>query len=267
MIGFIVPLKPKTVSKNWALDSRLLERTLRSICNQTNKNFKVILVFNDRPETEFTHPNLIYHYFPFDPVSSDEIEDLDYVLKYYSRDYAEKMLDKGKKTFYGCKKAIEIGCEYLMGVDGDDLISNQIAAFVNDRISSKSAGWRIKKGFIYEENSTILIKNFEIQDINGSTHIIRKDLIKIPDFSTNVLWNYNLFEAHGYTYDRIRQFHNVMLDDYPSFGVIYMIHHNNTSNIRLFTQRISLKNFVKKILRGKWLNNKIRSEFNFQRVE
>lgn len=264
MIGFIVPFKPKTVSRNWELDSRLLERTLKSICNQSNESFKVILVFNDRPDIDFTHPNLIFLHYPFAPAFSDEIEDQEYVFKYYSKEYAEKMLDKGKKTFYGCNKAIEIGCDYLMGVDSDDLISNQIAEFVNNRVNTRVAGWRIKKGFICEENSSILIKSFAIQNINGSTHIIRKDLIKIPDFNTNIYWNYNLFEAHGYTYERIREFHKETLADYPSFGVIYMIHQNNTSDIRLFTQKISLKNFIKKLVRGKRLNNQIRHEFNFQ---
>jgi hypothetical protein len=35
-------------------------------------------------------------------ISSDEMDDFDsYISKYYTREYAEKMMDKGKKILYG----------------------------------------------------------------------------------------------------------------------------------------------------------------------
>jgi len=267
MIGFVVPIKPKAVSKNWDYDNLLLERTVKSICAQTDQDFKLIIVYNDQPKINFSHPNLINIHYPFPPVAANEIEDLDYVLKYYKKEYAEKMLDKGKKIYYGCKIAIEAGCNYLMGIDSDDLISNKLAEFVNKYAKSNKPGWRIKKGFIYEENARLLVKKLDIQNINGSTHIIRKDLVTIPDFSSNLFWNYNLFEAHGYTYDRIKDFHNELLEDYPFFGMIYIVHKNNYSNILKLTQKISLKNIVKKILRGKFLSNSIRKEYHLFKLE
>ena len=218
MLGFVVPIKPKAVSKDWEYELKLLERTARSICSQNCDYFKLIIVYNDKPEIKFQHKNIIYLFYPYPPVAVNEIEDFEsYVIKYYSSVYAERMIDKGKKIHYGCKKAIEESCDYIMSVDSDDLISNKLAAFVSSNASSNKAGWRIKKGFIYEEDSVILVRKYDIQNINGSTHIIRKDLITIPDFSSNLFWNYNLFEAHGYTYYRIKDFHNELLDDYPLF--------------------------------------------------
>ncbi len=266
MIGFVVPVKPKNISKDWAYDNLLLERTAKSICAQTDQRFKLMIVYNDFPEINFSHPNILFIHFPFPSVAFDEIEDLDYVLKYYSKEYAEKMMDKGKKIHYGCKMGIEAGCQYLMGIDSDDLISNKLAAFVNDNCGKNGAGWRIKKGFIYKEDSKILIKKYDIQNINGGTHIIRKDLITIPDFTANIFWNYNLFEAHGYTYSRIKDFHQEILSDYPFFGIIYIIHKNNYSNILQLTNARPFKNFIKKIIKGKFLSGEIRKEFNLYKL-
>lgn len=261
MIGFVIPVKPKNVSKDWNYENLLLERTVKSICSQTDQHFRLIIVYTDRPDIIVNHPNIIFTHYPLKAVHANEFEDLDYVLKHYSREYAEKMMDKGKKIHYGCKKGIEAGCSYLMGVDSDDLISDRVAEFVNRNSNTNKAGWRIKKGYIYKENSPLLIKKKDIQNINGSTHIIRKDLITIPDFSSNLFWNYNLFEAHGYTYQRIKDFHNELLEDYPYFGTIYIVHKNNYSSISSLTSAISLKNIIKKGLRGRFLSNKIRKEF------
>jgi hypothetical protein len=268
MLGFVVPIKPRSVSKDWSYDTLLLERTVRSICNQTCNQFKLVIVYNDKPKIEFQNSNIIYVQYPFPLVTVDQIEDYEsYVKNYYKREYAEKMMDKGKKIHYGCKIAIEAGCTYLMGIDSDDLISNQLAGFVNCHAHTKKPGWRIKKGYIYEEGSRILIKKSDIQNINGSTHIIRKDLVTIPDFTSNLFWNYNLFEAHGYTYGRIRDFHNEILDDYPLYGLIYIVHKNNYSNIFQLTTKISAKNIIKKILRGKFLSEKIRKEYGLYKLD
>jgi len=152
MIGFIVPVKPKSVSKDWAYDNLLLERTAKSICAQIDQAFRLLIVYNDFPQINFSHPNIIFVHYPFPPVTVNDIEDLDYVLKYYSEEYAEKMMDKGKKIHYGCKIAWEAGCKYMMGIDSDDLISNKIGDFVNKNSRSNKAGWRIKKALFMKRD-------------------------------------------------------------------------------------------------------------------
>lgn len=267
MMGFVVPIKPKNISKDWLYENKLLERTVISICSQTDQDFKLIIVYNDLPQIVFEHPNILMVHYPYKTISVSEIEDFDdYVSKYYSREYAEKMMDKGKKITYGCKTAKELGCKYIMAVDSDDLVSNRITHFVNRHSHTLSAGWRITKGFIYEEGSSILIKKYDIQNINGSTHIIREDIISIPDFSSNIFWNYNLFESHGYAYFRVRDYHKETLEDLPFFGIIYMVHKNNYSSIQKLTSTLTLKKIAKRILLGKWITSKIRNEFKLVAV-
>ena len=265
MLGFVVPIKPKCTSKDWEYDNRLFERTARSICAQTISNFKLFVVHNERPAISFEHQNIIYLQYPHPHVKPEQIEDVEYVKKYYSFDYAEKMMDKGKKILFGCKLAKEHGCKYIMAVDSDDLISRSLAAHV-ESAEGRPPGWRIKKGYVYCEGSRIVVRNHAIYGLNGSTHIVRENLIHIPEFSTNRLWDYNLFESHGYTYGRLRDFHKEILVDLPFYGVVYVAHKNNVSKIAEIRSARSIKNACRILLMGRFLTDSIRLQFSLYRL-
>ena len=266
MIGFIVPIKSKSLSKDWNLDNILLERTIRSICAQTLNKYKLIVVYTDFPEIKYHNDHVIFTYFPYNFTKITDIDDSSHILKYYSVDYAEKMFDKGRKITFGAQIAIEAGCEYIMSIDSDDLISNKIVEYVLNNNYIVAPGWVIKKGYIYTENKKYLIKKNDIQNINGSTHIIRKDLVAIPDFSKNIFTNFNLFESHGYTCKRIKNEYNEELLDFPIPGLIYIISGNNYSNINSIMNSLNIKNIVKKIIKRQKLSETIRSEFGLYKL-
>ena len=266
MIAFIIPIKPKNVSKNWKYDNLLWERTLKSVCAQKDKNFKVFVVYTDIPELNYAHSNIHFVYFPYKMVPALEILDLDYVKQHYALEYAEKMMDKSKKIMYGCNQGIQFGCDYFMGLDSDDLVSNQLVSYINNYKGKLSSGWRIMRGYVYEEGNVYLTKENRIEGICGSSHILHKILISIPDFNENRLWNFNLFESHGYLYNRVKQYYNVVLDDYPFFGIVYVAHQNNYSNILSKLNRVSIKNIIKKLIRFKYLSNKLKDEFGIYKL-
>jgi hypothetical protein len=233
MLGFIVPVKPKEYSKNWDLDNLLLERTIRSICNQENDDFKLIVVYTDKPEINFSHKNLVLLKFPYPEIKIDGITDFNGLKRWYTPVFAERMMDKGRKIIFGCQKAKNLNCTYLMGVDSDDLVSSRLASFVKKNCEEGYAGWRIVNGYVYQESSLIAVKHYYIWGLNGSTHIIRSDLVEIPDFETDFnLFHYSLFQSHGYTYQRLIDFKKEILQPLPFYGVIYLVHRNNYSNIR-----------------------------------
>lgn len=262
MLGFVIPIKPKQYSRNWDLDNQLLERTIRSIFGQQQKNFKVVIVYNDRPEIKFSDSALYYEHYPYGDFSVAQIEDWNDRQKWYSPAYAERMMDKGRKIMLGCKLGKELGCTYLMAVDSDDLVSNKLAEFVDVNQQRKSAGWRFVDGYMYVDGSKIVMKNHQIWGINGSTHIIREDLVVVPDLETNYkLFDSSLFEGHAYALQRIKDFHNETLEFLPFYGVIYTIHKNNHSKVRDIISAVTPRQVMKKIIRGKLLTNKIRNEF------
>ena len=71
MLVFIIPLKSRQVAKSWNLVSQQLERTVKSACNQTDSDFKVIVVCNEKPDISFHHPHLEYLEVDFPPLGAD----------------------------------------------------------------------------------------------------------------------------------------------------------------------------------------------------
>jgi hypothetical protein len=262
MIGFVIPISPKKYSKDWRLANLMLERTVRSVCNQTSRDFKLIIVYNDKPEIKFIDDNIHYVAYTCPEISISQIEDFDYMSQWFTIEFAERMMDKSRKITLGCKIAKELGCNYLMAIDSDDMISNTIAQYVNENLSSNLPGWRISKGYLYKEGSPLIEKNSQIWAMNGSTHIIRADLVEIPDFEKDFkLLSYNLFQQHAYTYQRLIDFHNEKLCDFPYPATVYLIHDLNYSEISKILSANKIKRFIKLLWKGRWLSKKIKDEF------
>jgi hypothetical protein len=262
MIGFIVPISPKKYSKDWHLANLMLERTVRSICSQTLRDFKLIIVYNDKPEIKFIDDNIHYVAYTYPEINISQIEDFDFMSQWFTVEFAERMMDKSRKITLGCKVAKELGCNYLMAIDSDDMISNRIAAYIKGNLNLNLPGWRISIGYLYKEGSLFIEKNNQIWAMNGSTHIIRADLIEIPDFETDFkLLSYNLFQQHAYTYQRLIDFHDEKLSDFPFGGTVYLIHNFNYSEVSKILSANKIKRFIKLLWKGRWLSPKFKEEF------
>jgi len=262
MIGFVVPIIPKKHCKNWCLANLMLERTIRSICAQTCRNFKVIIVHHEKPEITFFDSNIHYVLYSYPDLNVSQLADFEFMSKWFTDVFAERMMDKSRKITLGCKLAKELGCNYLMAIDSDDMISNKIAEYVNKNTGSKCAGWRISNGYLYSEGSNFVVKNNQIWAMNGSTHIIRADLVPFPDFKTDFkLISYNLFQQHAYTYQRVIDFNVEKLSELPFAGTVYLIHNNNYSQIHKILSANRIKQFIKLLRLGTLLTKEIKKEF------
>ncbi len=67
MIVFITSLRHPANAHSYPRVLHLLEDTLRSVCNQTTDNFRVIVVCNEIPTLSFSHPNISFVAVPFPP--------------------------------------------------------------------------------------------------------------------------------------------------------------------------------------------------------
>ncbi len=119
MLTFVVPVKSKRVTSDWLRFCKLFERTLISICNQTDTNFKVIAVCHEIPEIDFTHKNLHFIQADFEPPLPRATESKESLNKH-------REIDKGDKIKLGVAYAqVNFNTDYVMTVDSDDFISNQ----------------------------------------------------------------------------------------------------------------------------------------------
>jgi hypothetical protein len=187
MLIFIVPVKSREITQSWKLLSRLLERCLKSICNQTSPNFKVIVICNQIPEITFSHPSI--HYlevnFPVPKTIPQEREKIKGYEHIHSLDIANKNADKARKILRGIEYARQFNPSHVMVVDADDCVSCHLVEFVDQH--PEEDGWVMRKGYLYREGSRFLYVNQKkFNHVSGTSLLIKYDKYLVafenPDF-------------------------------------------------------------------------------------
>jgi hypothetical protein len=169
MLVFCIPLRSKEVSKDWNKVSLLFNRTLESIYNQTNENFKVFVACHQIPTLNKTYDDRV-QFIVVDtkiPVT-----------------YMDMMWDKDTKI-YTCQNAArkylieqKLKGAYFMNVDSDDLVSCKIADFVANKATKQV--YTSRYGFIYFEGRTYMKKARRLERTCGSCFVIYLEIAQLP---------------------------------------------------------------------------------------
>lgn len=172
MVVFIVPIKSEKVSSNWRVFSLLVDRTMRSIASQTSANFRIVAVCHEIPDIPFEHPSLEFLQVDFPPPTDEAIQaETSEDPKNYRN--AAKEADKAKKIMAGISHAGQYKPDHFMVVDADDCISNKLVAFVESQ-PQDIPGFYFKKGYIYNEGSSLIFLNKNTFNVLCGTCIIIK---------------------------------------------------------------------------------------------
>ena len=110
MFVFLIALKSRSASQDWRLTTKLLSQTLASIQNQTNPNYKIVVACNQKPDISATVDWVI---------TDNDSPDL-------SADFYLKEKDRAKKLLIGYEYAKKYNPDYLMPVDADDFVNQNI---------------------------------------------------------------------------------------------------------------------------------------------
>lgn len=143
----------------------LLNRTLRSICNQTRQDFSVIVVCNKIPEDRLADDRVRYVVTPELPLETDD------------RLHRTRM-DKGVKLALGLAAARELRPQHVMFVDADDFVHRCVVE--HSHRYPDAPGWYIDRGFVYDERTRLLSPLARFNEICGTSHIIAYSLVE-PD--------------------------------------------------------------------------------------
>ncbi|MEA5505781.1 glycosyltransferase family A protein [Halotia wernerae UHCC 0503] len=147
--------------------TKLFERCIKSVCNQTSPDFRVIVVCHEKPRIDFAHPHITYLKVDFPPANE-------------TNSVAQGNTDKGRKILKGLIYAQQFFPTHTMAVDADDCISKKLAEFVNQNPNSN--GWFINRGYKYQEGSKyIYLKRSNFYKMCGTCNIIRYNLNNIPE--------------------------------------------------------------------------------------
>lgn len=222
MLVFIIPLKSPEVAKSWELVSKLFERTIYSIFQQTLDDFRVIVVCNRRPNITFEDSRLTYIEVDF-PVPDDNRK--------------AKKTDKRIKIRVGLFYSKEYNPSHTMVVNADDCINKEIVAFVNQ--NSQHNGWFFNKGYFYDEKTGLLyVERQNFYKWCGTSNIIKYGLFEIPatpDYEF-LCQRQNLVKTYYYSHRRAAQElmainENYRLSPLPFPGAVYTIEHGENNGI------------------------------------
>ena len=165
MLVFIIPLKSAKISDSWEHISQLFERTIRSVCNQTSSEFRVIVVCHEKPDIKFKHPNVFYLQVDFPPPTWEN-----------NNGYFSRRLDKQKKIFVGLSYACRFNPTHVMFVDADDCVSKHLAKFVSQNPDCN--GWMFGKGYDYVDGRKfIFLRRKGFYGRCGTSSIVKYDLV------------------------------------------------------------------------------------------
>ncbi|MCF4970644.1 glycosyltransferase family A protein [Nostoc sp. CMAA1605] len=257
MLVFIIPLKSAEVSKSWDQVSKLFERSLRSICNQTDSDFRVVVVCHERPKTEFSHPHV--HYL-----------EVDFPLPNCNRN--DKNIDKCKKIIKGLMyaKALFVP-NHIMIADADDCVSRNLVSFVNQHPDSN--GWVVNKGYVYKESSAVIYyRKSHFYAWCGTCNIINMNLCPLPekydDYPDDLV---EFYRSHGRLKETLKNQGHI-LENLPMIGSVYIIGNGENIYQKGFStihnaNQGKILFFFKELLKFRPLTSSIRKEFNLYQLE
>lgn len=210
MIYFLIPLRSKAASKNWEEVSRVFNRTLASVYNQTDPDFRIFVACHDIPSLEKTYDARVEFIQAETPVPTTP---------------HEMMLDKGYKISLMAQRLRLLGGGYTMLVDSDDLVSNRIAAFVKQHPNRN--GFLSKYGYVYNEGLPYMKKVYKLHRICGSCSIVNYRTEDLPEDLPKDLWDLKPFEkyvirkSHRYIPDYLEN-NGRKLDTCPFITTVYV---------------------------------------------
>jgi len=164
MLVFITSIRHPKTSNSYERVWDLLNNTLNSICNQKNKDFKVIVVCNKKLPLN-KNSEKIMRFTEFIEVDFPPIKEIEYMQ--------ELRIDRGIKYVIGLSAGKKYNPNYIMFFDADDLIGNDISEYVNNNPNKN--GWVIDKGYKMLGNK--IAKKTDHNSICGTGNIFNFKLL------------------------------------------------------------------------------------------
>ncbi|WP_019507540.1 glycosyltransferase family A protein [Pleurocapsa sp. PCC 7319] len=254
MLVFIIPLKSQQVSKSWSRLSKLFERCLKSVCNQTAPDFKVIVVCHEKPELEVDLPQVTYIQVDFPAPNLDNAS--------FGEVRGIGDTDKAKKILVGLSYAAKFQPSHIMVVDADDCVNKYLVELANNH--PQCDGWYLKKGYVHEEGSKLIYLNTKNFNQSCGTSIIIKFSLSHLLFPVEDYYNHhNHLLKDG-----------IVLKELPFIGAIYNIK-NGENQFMTVTKTKQLKKrenrllfLIRKVMKYRpiLITNGIRREFGLYSI-
>jgi len=160
---FGVPLRARATSQDWGRVVFLFQCCMRSLLNQKDENFRVIVACHDIPEIPELADRRV------------QILQMDIPLP---TNFDEQMEDKAIKSRAAYAAMRTLGGGYTMLVDADDLVSNRLVGFC--RKDAHPSGYIFDVGYEYDCSSNRISVAPRFNNVCGSSGIFHFTPDELP---------------------------------------------------------------------------------------
>lgn len=251
----VIPLKSKKVSKNWEQVEICLQKTIKSIENQKNKNFITIIVGHEKPSflnSESLDKRILFIEYNKQPpnitndtAANQELYEIDRVGKiFHGFNYAKSIIREFK---------------YFFPLDSDDLISSRFVEYVLNQNENHSI--IIKNGHFYYKDLEKVSKSKNFDEYCGSSMVASVKSLK-KHLLVDSIENF-LFKKIGHAMMHeflVSNNHQIIIPN--EMLVMYMRDTGeNISKELKATLQSKIKKYIKKLLTCKTPSNQLKNEF------
>lgn len=164
MVVFAIPLRAKQTSKDWDACIMRLNRTIRSIFNQTCDEFKCIVACNEIPTLEKEYDDRLEF------ITCDIAIPTEWVEMARDKFWKLTVIAVRIREILDAQRYPEKGI-YVMPVDADDLLNCRIAEYCKQYPDAH--GFVSKDGYVWKEGQKIFRKYPQMHTYCGSCNIIK----------------------------------------------------------------------------------------------
>jgi FkbM family methyltransferase len=232
---FGISLASAQVSTDWVRTQELLGHTLRSLLNQSDPRFTVVICGHERPcLPEIDDPRVLF-------VESDRPPP-----KNSSGFRGDKMR---KRRIIGSILRAR-GGGYFFPLDADDLVHRDVVAHV--RTGDNRKGYLIEKGYVLDYANQVLgtipgAWSVSFDRSCGSSAVIWFTADELPiDGENDPELYFNLFQSHAY-WPLVAEEFGRRLDPLPFAGGVYVVNHAQNLSFRLQRKGVRTENIVRAI--------------------
>jgi hypothetical protein len=217
LVTFIIPVRHQDNARDWSLLKANLVQTIASISNQTNDDWRGIIVANEGADLPDLPERFSVERVTFPPNNLHEID------KANIEDvYDAFRADKGRRVLKGMLAARD--SRFFMIVDDDDFVSARIVQHASENRDAN--GWTIERGYIWDDGGKLLLGYDEFNHLCGTSLIVRSDLYGLPERfeDASLDWIKSMLGSHVRIADILAK-RGTPLAPLPFRGAVYRVAH------------------------------------------
>jgi hypothetical protein len=171
LLTFIIPVRHQDNARDWSLLKANLTQTVASIANQTNGDWRAIIVANHGADLPDLPERFSVERVDFPPNNMHELSstDREVVLDAFRA-------DKGRRVLKGMLAARD--SRFFMIVDDDDFVSANLVQYVSEHAGA--AGWTIDRGYIWDDGGNLLLGYNRFNHLCGTCLIVPAAAYGLP---------------------------------------------------------------------------------------